>query len=163
MAAGHSQPTRDRQKNAARLRKRRVMVEAAGQLIHLFRDGPDYAFILQRRMRGVLSVLACGRILVPARCASRAVSQPMSLYRAGLRLALFLPLGIAIPPAAYPPCGAGFADVSPVVTLPLRAEATITNRTRVRKRYTGRTTCLASSLCFRSGATDGQATPMPVT
>jgi len=24
-----------------------VMVEAAGQLIHLFRDGPDYAFILQ--------------------------------------------------------------------------------------------------------------------
>ena len=30
------------------------MVEAAGQLIHLFRDGPDYAFILQNRMRGVL-------------------------------------------------------------------------------------------------------------
>jgi hypothetical protein len=33
--------------NAARLRERRVMVEAAGQLIHLFRDGPDYAFILR--------------------------------------------------------------------------------------------------------------------
>lgn len=32
------------------------MVEAAGQLIHLFRDGPDYAFILQHRMRSVLSV-----------------------------------------------------------------------------------------------------------
>ncbi len=28
-------------------RGRRVMVEAAGQLIHLFRDGPDYAFILR--------------------------------------------------------------------------------------------------------------------
>ena len=26
---------------------RRVMVEAAGQLIRLFRDGPDYAFILR--------------------------------------------------------------------------------------------------------------------
>ncbi|HEV8255814.1 MAG TPA: hypothetical protein VGR42_02460 [Casimicrobiaceae bacterium] len=33
--------------NAARLRERRVMVEAAGQLIHLFRDGLDYAFILR--------------------------------------------------------------------------------------------------------------------
>jgi hypothetical protein len=32
--------------NAARLPGRRVMVEAAGQLIHLFRDGLDYAFIL---------------------------------------------------------------------------------------------------------------------
>jgi len=28
-------------------RERRGMVEAAGQLIHLFRDGPDYAFILR--------------------------------------------------------------------------------------------------------------------
>lgn len=35
----------------------------------------------------------------------RAVSRPMSLYRAGLRFALFLPLGVAIPPAAFPPCG----------------------------------------------------------
>jgi len=33
-------------KNAARSLERRLMVEAAGQLIHLFRDGPDYAFIL---------------------------------------------------------------------------------------------------------------------
>lgn len=54
----------------------------------------------------------------------------MSLYRAGLRLALFLPLGVAMPLLQ---AAAGFADVSPVVTLPLRAEATITNRTRVRK------------------------------
>jgi hypothetical protein len=101
------------------------MVEAAGQLIHLFRDGPDYAFILRT---------GCGACY-PSSIATnpstgslhlRAVSRPMSLYRAGLRLALFLPLGIAIPPAAFPPCGAGFADVSPVVTLPLRAEATIT-------------------------------------
>ena len=37
------------------------------------------------------------------------------------------------------------------------------NRTRVRKRYTVGTTCLATSLCSRPGATDGQATPGPVT
>jgi hypothetical protein len=34
------------EENAARSPGRRVMVEAAGQLIHLFRDGLDYAFIL---------------------------------------------------------------------------------------------------------------------
>jgi hypothetical protein len=34
------------------------VVEAAGQLFHLFRDGPDYAFILRyRQERGVLFVL----------------------------------------------------------------------------------------------------------
>jgi len=54
----------------------------------------------------------------------------MSLYRAGLRLALFLPLGVAMPLFET---AAGFADVSPVVTLPLRAEATDVDRTRVRK------------------------------
>ena len=36
-----------------------LLVEAAGQLFHLFRDGLDYAFILHRKpmsgMRGVLS------------------------------------------------------------------------------------------------------------
>ena len=138
------------------------MVEAAGQLIHLFRDGPDYAFILRT---------GCGACYPSSTATNpstgsprlRAVSRPMSLYRAGLRLALFLPLGVAIPPAAFPPCVAGFADVSPVVTLPLRAEENITNRTRVRKRYTCRTTCLAKSLCSHPGATDGQATPVPVT
>jgi len=35
-----------KKENATRLPGRRRMVEAAGQLIHLFRDGPDYAFIL---------------------------------------------------------------------------------------------------------------------
>jgi hypothetical protein len=56
---------------------------------------------------------------------SHAFSRSMSLYRAGLRFALFLPLGVAIPPAHFRRAVAGFADVSPVVTLPLRAEATI--------------------------------------
>jgi hypothetical protein len=67
------------------------------QLIHLFRDGPDYAFILRT---------GCGACY-PSSVATnpstgsrrlRAVSRPMSLYRAGLRLALFLPLGVAMPP-----------------------------------------------------------------
>ena len=58
------------------------------------------------------------------------VGKSMSLYGAGLRLALFLPLGVAMPRFA---AAAGFADVSPVVTLPSRAEATNVDRTRVRK------------------------------
>ena len=45
----------------------------------------------------------------------------MSLYRAGLRLALFLPLGVAV--AGCP--AVGFTDVSPVFTLPSRVKATI--------------------------------------
>ena len=65
----------------------------------------------------------------------------MSLYRAGLRLALFLPLGVAIPSCDGP----GFTDVSPVFTLPSRAEATI-DRTRVRKPSTDRSTYLAVSI-----------------
>ena len=44
----------------------------------------------------------------------------MSLYRAGLELASFLPLGIAIAE-----CSAlGFTDVSPVFTLPFQVKAT---------------------------------------
>jgi hypothetical protein len=41
--------------------------------------------------------LAANRILVltPA----RSLGEPMSLYRAGLKLALFLPLGVAMPPS----------------------------------------------------------------
>ncbi len=116
------------------------------------------------RMRGVLSVHHCGRILVPARCASSAVSRPMSLYRAGLRFALFLPLGVAIPPAGFPPCGCRVRRCEPRCHSALAGRGDyLTNRTRVRKRYTCRTTCLASSLSSRSGATDGQATPVPVT
>jgi len=119
------------------------------------------------RMRGVLSVHRSGRILVSARSAhfpSSAVSRPMSLYRAGLRFALFLPLGVAIPPAAFPPCGCRVRRCEPRCHSALSSRGDyLTNRTRVRKRYTCRTTCLASSFSSRSGATDGQATPMPVT
>jgi hypothetical protein len=49
-------------------------------------------------MRSVLSGLAVNRILVPTQ-GNGAVGESMSLYRAGLRLALFLPLGVAMPPS----------------------------------------------------------------
>src|SRR5436190_13219521 len=70
------------------------------------------------RMRSVLSAQSL-RILVFARREPR-ISEPMSLYRAGLKLALFLPLGVAMPPCG----GEGFTDVSSVFTLPSRADAT---------------------------------------
>ena len=59
----------------------------------------------------------------------------MSLYRAGLKLAFFLPLGVAMPPddrknRAVP---SGFTDVSSVFNQPSRAGATL-DRTPVRKR-----------------------------
>ncbi len=73
------------------------MVEAGGQFTRGFRCGLDYAFIL-RRMRSVLSGPShSSRILGPARHACACFGESMSLYRAGLKLALFLPLGVAIP------------------------------------------------------------------
>jgi hypothetical protein len=79
------------------------LVEAGGQHFHGFRHGLDYAFIRalrkSARMRSVLSGPPVqARILVPAR-GPRAVGGSMSLYRAGLKLALFLPLGVAMPPS----------------------------------------------------------------
>ena len=48
------------------------------------------------------------------------ISRSISLYRAGLKLALFLPLGVALAS-----CDAlGFTDVSSVFILPLRTDAT---------------------------------------
>lgn len=46
--------------------------------------------------------------------------ESMSLYRAGLKLAFFLPLGVAIPLLE-----SGFADVSSVVIQALRPDATL--------------------------------------
>ena len=76
------------------------MVEAGGQSFRSFRCGLDYAFILARlrqvRMRSVLS----GSLLQPDPSAhsvtARSHSESMSLYRAGLKLAFFLPLGVAM-------------------------------------------------------------------
>jgi hypothetical protein len=75
------------------------------KLIHLFRDGPDYAFILRTGCGACYLRRDCPWILVPARGAFDTVSRSMSLYRAGLRLALSLPLGVAIPSAAFPQYG----------------------------------------------------------
>ena len=75
------------------------LVEAGGQYIHGFRRGLDYAFIrpLTERMDAerVIPLIESVGILVPAQ--AFAVGESMSLYRAGLKLAFFLPLGVAIP------------------------------------------------------------------
>ena len=94
------------------------LVEAAGQLIHPFQGGLDYAFIL---LPGCGACYPAIQRPDPSDRSGVTPSGSMSLYRAGLRLALFLPLGVAMPPSG----GAGFADVSPVFTLPFRAEATV--------------------------------------
>ena len=82
-------------------------------------------------MRSVLSGLAVNRILVPTQ-GNGAVGESMSLYRAGLRLALFLPLGVAMPPSSEM-APSGFTDVSSVFSRLSRAGATL-DRTPVRKR-----------------------------
>jgi hypothetical protein len=101
-------------------------VEAGGQHFHGFRHGLDYAFIRalrnSARMRSVLSGPPVRtRILVPAR-GPKAVGESMSLYRAGLKLALFLPLGVAMPPSIKAP--SGFTDVSSVFSQASRPGAT---------------------------------------
>ncbi len=73
--------------------------------------------------------VGAGRII---RCEHRilvlalpALGEPMSLYRAALRLARLLPLGVAIPATFHCQLAPGFADVSPVFTLQLPAKATV--------------------------------------
>ena len=56
----------------------------------------------------------------------RTPGESMSLYRAALRLARLLPLGVAIPADLLDQPATGFADVSPVFTLQLPAKATVT-------------------------------------
>ena len=102
-------------------------MEAGGQHIHGFRRGLDYAFIhalrKSARMRSVLSGPPVQtRILVPAR-GPRAVGGSMSLYRAGLKLALFLPLGVAMP-LSLKRAPSGFTDVSSVFSHSSRSDAT---------------------------------------
>ena len=71
------------------------MVEAAGQLIRIFRCGLDYAFTRFLGRGACYPVNLATRILVPARPSK--LGEPMSLYRAALRLARLLPLGVAMP------------------------------------------------------------------
>ena len=68
------------------------MVEAAGQQFHRFRGGLDYAITPANAGGG-----ACYPVHVPLDpgcCPGSCLGNSMSLYRAGLRLALFLPLGV---------------------------------------------------------------------
>ena len=109
-------------------------MEAGGQYIHGFRRGLDYAFIrpLMERMDAerVIPLIESVGILVPAQ--AFAVGESMSLYRAGLKLAFFLPLGVAMPSFSRK-MPSGFTDVSSVINQPSRVGATL-DRTPVRKR-----------------------------
>lgn len=73
------------------------LVEAGGQYIRDFRSGLDYAFSLLAQAAERIIRSASNRILVLAHTRMRALGESMSLYRAALRLALLLPLGVAIP------------------------------------------------------------------
>ena len=84
-------------------------------MTHGFHRGLDYSFT--RFSAGA------GRVIrhvtaVPdpsARPGPAAVGGSMSLYRAGLKLAFFLPLGVAMPLSTWWRTASGFTDVSPVV------------------------------------------------
>jgi len=71
----------------------RKLVEAAGQFAPHLSMRPGLCLHPNSRVRGVLSGQFHGRILVPARALK--LGEPMSLYRAALRLARLLPLGVA--------------------------------------------------------------------
>jgi hypothetical protein len=72
-----------------------IKMEAAGQPIQPFRAGPDYAFIHYRSGCGAFIPIFILGILVPTHPPTyQRTSRSMSLYRASLRLALFLPLGV---------------------------------------------------------------------
>ena len=131
------------------------MVEAAGQLFRLFQGGLDYAFILSP---GCGACYPAEFRLDPSSRSRNLRSGSMSLYRASLRLALFLPLGVAMPPRG----GAGFADVSPVVTLPFRAEATVLIEPASASPTQPGTTCLARSFGSRLAPAGRQADARPV-
>jgi len=71
----------------------------------------------------------------------------MSLYRAGLRLALFLPLGIAIAKTNKFIFALGFTDVSPVIHFTFTSKGDpCVDRTRVRKFSAFGSTCLFRQL-----------------
>jgi len=146
------------------------MVEAAGQPFRFFRNGLDYAFIRPCRMRGVLSKnshpipypqavegMSSSRILVSA--------QPYWRQRTYESLQGRHEIGSLPTPRRYHlplfPAPAGFADVSPVFTPPLRAEATQVDRTRVRKPYATGPTCLAASIILAARYPKGREDVRP--
>lgn len=143
LCARRTLPRWMRKKNRRRCCRRRfLLVEAAGQLFHLFRGGLDYAFIPLPGCGACYPPLICCRVDPSAGSGPWGFSRSMSLYRAGLRLALFLPLGVAIPP----PGGCRVRRCEPRFhsTLAGRGDHCV-NRTRVRKLSALGSTCLARS------------------
>ena len=125
-------------------------MEAGGQFTRGFRCGLDYAFILMTAIGLQDAERVMPRlhrdILVPARKPKSLFSESMSLYRAGLKLAFFLPLGVTMPLSLTAP--SGFTDVSSVLIRSLRIGATL-DRTPVRKHYISGSTYVAVSLFSR--------------
>jgi hypothetical protein len=94
----------------------------------------------------------------PSNRSGKLPSGSMSLYRAGLRLALFLPLGVAmLPCSSY-----RVRRCEPRFHSALTSRGNHTDRTRVRKSYTARTTCLARSFGCRLAPAGRQADAQPV-
>ena len=92
------------------------MVEAAGQLFHPFRDGLDYAFIL---------LPGCGACYPLARILVRALQLPAQrVYESLQGRPEVGPLPTPRRCHAAFSAATGFADVSPVFTLPSRTKAT---------------------------------------
>ena len=114
-------------------------------------------------MRGVLSGRAApdpsDRSETPH--VGKPFSGSMSLYRAGLRLALYLPLGVAMPPCDG--CRVRRCEPRCHSALTGKGDRTAVDRTRVRKSYTARTTCLARSFGSRFAPAGRQADARPVT
>jgi hypothetical protein len=92
------------------------LVEAAGQLFHPFRGGLDYAFI------PLPGCGACYPFPDPSAGPSGCPDRPVYESLQGRPEVGPLPTPRRCHAALL--AAAGFADVSPVVTLPLRAEAT---------------------------------------
>ena len=90
------------------------MVEAAGQLVRIFRYRLDYAFIPDRLPAGMRGVLF-GEYNVSANPSTRSVmfdlSEPMSLYRAE-KVGPSPPLGVAMPSrtTTYSETPSGFTE-----------------------------------------------------
>ena len=126
----------------------------------LFRDGLDYAFIPQSLAqlleRGVLS----GQCAPDPSAGSRLRRQPVYESLQG---------GPEVGPLSTPRryrcrqlspgrsmAPSGFADVSPVVTSPLRVKATLVDRTRVRKHYATGHYMLSPFIGSRCSLPEGQ-------
>jgi hypothetical protein len=90
-----------------------------------FRSGLDYAFIRNAQMSTLMRSVLSERSNHPNPSArpGDAVGESMSLYRAGLKLALFLPLGVAMP-LCFSRAPSGFTDVSSVFSQSSRIDAT---------------------------------------